>query len=118
MPRRALTNRDLHSIATKAGVPYFRGVCMRNELDNEKPWKNESRIINLDDREGPGSHWVTYKKRGPIVHYFDGFGNLGPPKELVDYLGPNTKIFYNYDRYQRFNSYNCGQLCIRFLLNK
>lgn len=92
---------------------------MRDELKTGGiPWKNESRIINLDGKDGPGTHWVAYKKQGLTAKYFDGFGDLKPPKELIDYLGPNINILYNYNRYQRYNSYNCGHLCIQFLLNK
>lgn len=89
---------------------------MRDALPS-RPWKNESAIINLDNEEGPGTHWVAYKKRGVNVKYFDGFGDLRPPAELVKYLGRGSKITYNYNRYQNYNSFNCGHLCVKFLLS-
>lgn len=88
---------------------------MRNTLPS-KPWKNECGIINLDGVEGPGTHWVAYKKNANKSNYFDSFGNLPPPQELIRYLGGN--IEYNYIKYQDYGSYVCGHLCLLFLLNK
>lgn len=59
---------------------------MRNNLPPGGPRVNESAIVNLDDESGPGTHWVAYRKTGQDVLYFDSFGNLQPPKELVKYL--------------------------------
>lgn len=83
------------------------------------PRKNESAIINLDLTTGPGTHWVAYKKENNEVQYFDSFGNLKPPPELSKYLNKkgNCNIFYNHERYQKYNSFNCGHLCLKFLYN-
>ncbi|XP_015121280.1 uncharacterized protein LOC107044047 [Diachasma alloeum] len=43
------------------GIPHFRGVYMRNNMPQSGPWKNESAIVMLDDKDGPGTHWVAYK---------------------------------------------------------
>lgn len=92
---------------------------MRNTLPKTGPHINESAVINLDDAEGEGTHWVAYKKRKSVVHYYDSFGNLQPPKEFVDYIcaGSNgtKQIYYNYAREQQFNTVWCGHLCLRFL---
>lgn len=76
---------------------------------------NESAIVNLDSKFGHGTHWVCYKKRGNRVLYFDSFGDLRPPPELVRYLGPSADIEYNYERKQSFDSVICGHLCLEFL---
>lgn len=86
---------------------------MRNDLPTKGPKMNESCIVNLDSEEGPGTHWVAYKKRGSRVIYFDSYGNLKPPRELQNYLR-NCEIKYNNDVYQR-SGYNCGHLCLKFL---
>lgn len=78
-----------------------------------KPYKNECGIINLDNSNGPGTHWVAYKKRNNNIEYFNSFGNLQPPLEVINYLG--DKITYNYVRHQNYNSFNCGHLCLKFL---
>lgn len=96
------------------GLHHFRGTFMRNNLP-KTCLKNESAIINLDDVNGPGTHWVAYLKKGKAAYYFDSFGNLPPPVELIQYLGSNSKIYYNYKRYQSFGTVNCGHLCLKFL---
>lgn len=88
---------------------------MRDTLP-KTPLKNESAIVNLDSQIGSGTHWVAYTKRHKNVWYFDSFGNLPPPKELVNYFGHNINIKYNYKRFQKLNSYNCGHLCLKFLI--
>lgn len=88
---------------------------MRNDLPRNGPLINESGVLNLDDKNGTGTHWVAYKKSGNTTVYFDSFGNLRPPKELVEYLGPNSNIFYNRERHQEYDTFVCGHLCLRFL---
>lgn len=90
---------------------------MRNAMPISGPRYRESVIINLDDAEGPGTHWVAYRKRGDNVVYFDSFGDLQPPLELMIYLGVDN-VRYNHERYQDYNTYNCGHLCLQFLSNE
>lgn len=111
---RALSDHDLNAYAKRMGVPYFRGVYMRDALPL-RAWKNESAVVNLDDTSGPGTHWVCYKKRNNRVHYFDSYGNLRPPAELTRYFGPDVDVRYNYERKQPPNSVICGHLCLEFL---
>lgn len=63
---------------------------------------------------GPGTHWVCYKKLSSLVKYFDSFGNLRPPIELIKYWG-DVRVIYNRDQYQTYDTQNCGQLCMKFL---
>ena len=109
MPDRALTDFDLIKYAEKLKIPHFRGVFMRNKLPLSGPHYRESDIVNLDDNTGPGTHWVAYRKRGTDVIYFDSFGNLQPPLELMNYLNVIT-VKYNSNRFQDYGSYNCGHL--------
>lgn len=90
---------------------------MRDTLPR-KPRTYESAIVNLDSHHGTGTHWVCYKKRGNNVHYFDSFGDLRPPTELVDYFGPAANIDYNYKSEQGFDSVICGHLCLKFLTHQ
>ena len=87
---------------------------MRNGLPKDGPKFNEAAIINLDDMLGPGTHWCAYRKSGNDVTYFDSFGNLGPPRELIKYLDVDN-IKYNYKKYQDYDTHNCGHLCLDFL---
>lgn len=87
---------------------------MKNKLPSTGPHYQESAIVNLDNDSGPGTHWVAYRKQGQKVVYFDSFGDLRPPIELMIYLNVD-KVNYNPEKYQTFNSFNCGHLCLKFL---
>lgn len=90
---------------------------MRDALPAKVRRRYETGIVNLDLNEGGGTHWCSYAKDHSKALYFDSFGNLRPPRELVKYLtssGPCT-IHYNHDRFQNFNAYNCGHLVLHFL---
>lgn len=82
-----------------------------------KSLKNECAVVNLDSIRGPGTHWVAYGKKGDNVYYYDSFGNLPPPRELIKYFGSDSKIQFNYKKYQDYNTFVCGQLCLTFLNN-
>lgn len=88
---------------------------MRDSLPSEKPRENECMIVNHDSSHNNGTHWTCFAKSGKNVYYFDSFGKLAPPLELVHYLGSDCNIWYNTDQYQRFNTINCGHLCLKFL---
>ena len=90
---------------------------MRNKLPMIGLYIFESAIVNLDDKDGPGTHWVAYKKIGNDVEYFDSFGNLRQHPDLNKYLGVDN-IKYNHDRYQNYNAFVCGHLCLKFLCNQ
>jgi len=44
--------------------------------------KNESGIVNLDNAEGPDTHWIVYAKRVNHAIYFDSFDNFQLPRKL------------------------------------
>lgn len=95
---------------------------MKDTLPKSGPRKNEYAIVNLDNINGAGTHWVAYRKTNSVTNYFDSFGDLPPPLELHTYLragaSPTKKILYNVDRQQNFNSVVCGHLCLQFLASK
>lgn len=94
-------------------IPHFIGVFSRDRLPL-RPKHTESAIVNLDSINNIGTHWVAYKKIGKIVNYYDSFGNLPPPLELQTYFN-GCDIEYNYNQHQKFNTNNCGRLCLEFL---
>lgn len=79
----------------------------------KKPNDIECGIVNLDNSKNEGTHWVAYAKYLDYCEYFDSFGDLKPPTEIVKYLKSN--LSYNYCSYQRFNTSDCGHLCLKFL---
>jgi len=113
LPARPLTNVDL--MKKLKPITTFAGVFMRDQLSAHQRKQTECGIVNLNTTAEPGSHWVAYYVRGKNAVYLDSFGNLRPPRELVHYLGKETKIFYNVMQYQPFNSVICGHLCLTFI---
>jgi len=69
MPTGATTNVQLEQLAKRMHISFFRGVFMRNNLPISGVRRNESGIVNLDDVDGPGTHWVGYAKRGDRAVY-------------------------------------------------
>lgn len=114
LPKRALYDYELIKYAKQFKIPNFRNVFMRDTLP-QYPHKDECGIVNLDLNKNRGTHWVAYIKSGNTANYFDSFGDLKPPKELVKYLGKNTRIKYNSGKYQNYDQSNCGHLCLEFL---
>lgn len=88
---------------------------MRDTLP-KKPKFRECGIVNLDKSINKGTHWVAYVKNGNYCEYFDSYGDLKPPLELIKYLNSNN-VFYNYNYYQKYNTVNCGHLCLAYLRN-
>lgn len=91
---------------------------MRDSLP-KKARAIECGVVNHDKKTGEGTHWTAYKIENGSAVYFDSFGNLRPPPEVVEYLNSSQpiKIHYNYDRKQKYNSFNCGHLVLEFLFN-
>ncbi len=112
-----LTNYDIWMYVRKIGIPYFRRVCMLNELP-DKVNNNECGIVNLNKTGEKGSHWVTYWKRGETRIYFDSYGQI-TPLEIQKFLktgeefrrGKNV-IQRNTDVVQPINSSIRGHLCL------
>jgi len=113
LPRRPLTDIDVKKFAKLLKIPNFRGVFMRDNLPTQPDIK-ECAIVNLDSVKNAGTHWVAFVKRNSNVIYFDPFGDLTPPLELQKYLRGSI-IRYNNEKFQNYNSFNCGHLCLKFL---
>lgn len=113
LPLHALSDQELKYYANAAKIMHFRGVFMRDTLPSH-PKNVEKIILNLDSNDGNGTHWVCFIKENKVVQYYDSFGNLPPPKEVITYL-KNCNIFYNRNREQQENTVICGHLCLLFL---
>ena len=75
---KALSNFDLEGWIDKLGIKHFRGIYSRDALP-ESINKKECGMINLDDIEGEGTHWVCYRNlEKNLGEYFDPFGLIMP----------------------------------------
>ena len=71
-----MSNFDLFDWIKNLKIKYFRDIFSRDVLP--KKIGKECGIINLDDNQGPGTHWVCYRNLDSFVEYFDPFGLIMP----------------------------------------
>ena len=72
--------------------PKFNGVYSR---DNLPKTKDGSYVINLDEYESIGTHWIALYMNGNNVTYFDSFGVEHIPKEIYRKQKYHRKYLYN-----------------------
>ena len=75
MPSDPLTDFDIQKYYQNE--PKFNGVYSRNNLFKIK---DEAYIINLDEYESIGTHWIALHVNAENVTYFDSFGVEHIPK--------------------------------------
>lgn len=113
-----LSNYDIIDLAKTLKIPHFHGVFMRDKLFKKNgPATQECWILNhANSNWKDGTHWTALAKANDTAVYFDSFGKLPPPLEVVSYLGgDNIKLYYNAKPYQKYGSTICGHLCLKFL---
>ena len=75
---------------------------------------NQSTIINLQNSDKNGSHWVSYKKVGNKIFYFDSFAVSFLP-DIIQNQYQNHKFICNIYIIQSIDSNQCGRYCILFI---
>ena len=75
---------------------------------------NQSTIINLQDSDKSGSHWVSYKKIGNKIYYFDSYAVSFIP-DIIKKQYSKHKFICNIYRIQSIDSNQCGKFCILFV---
>ena len=70
-------------------------------------------MINLDEYENTGTHWVALFVKPKYTVYFDSFGIEHIPKKINKFIG-NNDIKSNIFRIQAYDSIMCGYFCIEF----
>ena len=83
----------------------------RNNLPNKI--KKGAYVINLDEYENTGTHWVSLFVKPKYTVYFDSFGIEHIPKEINKFI--NNDIKSNIFRIQAYDSIMCGYFCIEFI---
>ena len=83
----------------------------RNNLPNKI--KKEAYVINLDEFENTGTHWVSLFVKPKYTVYFDSSGIEHIPKEINKFI--NNDIKSNIFRIQGYGSIMCGYFCIEFI---
>ena len=119
LPFHPLTNIEISE--SYKNEPRFNSVYSRNNLPNKI--KKGAYIINLDEYENTGTHWVSLFVKLKYTVYFDNFGVEHISKEINKFirskeLGPavgNKKIKASIFRIQVYDSIMCGYFCIEFI---
>ena len=89
MPPHPLTNfvrQQYHE-----NEPKVNGLYSRNNLSKIK---YQAYIINLDEYESIGTHWIALYVNAKNITYFDSFGVEHIPKYIRKFIG-NKNIYQN-----------------------
>ena len=90
--------------------PEFNGVYLRNNLSKIK---DVTHIINLDEFESIGTHWIASYLIAENVTYFDSFAVEHMPKKNKNRkFIENKTIITNIYRIQVYSSMVCRYFCI------
>ena len=119
LPFHPLTNTEISEYYKNE--PRLNGVYSRNNLPYKI--KKGAYVINLDEYENTGTHWVSLFVKPKYTVYFDSFGVEDIPKEINKFirsneLGPavgNKKIKTSIFRIQAYDSIMCGYFCIEVI---
>ena len=91
--------------------PKFNGVYSRNNLSKIK---GGAYIINLDEYELIGTHWIALYANAKNLTYFDSFEVEHIPKENQKFVG-NKNVVTKLYRVQACDSMKCAYFCIGFI---
>ena len=110
IPFHPLTNFEISEYYENE--PRLNGVYSRDNLPAKI--KKGKYVINLDEYEDAGTHWIALYVKIKKVVYFDSFGVDHVPKEIIKFI-KNKDIIANIFRLQAYDSIMCGYLCIKFI---
>ena len=115
LPFHPLTNIEINKYYKNE--PRFNGVYSRNNLPNQI--KKGAYVINLDEYENTGTHWVSLFVKPKYTIYFDSFGVEHIPKGINKFISSKdlghvvrNDIKSNIFRIQAYGSIMCGYFCI------
>ena len=108
----SLTNFDIESICNDYSIK-LNSVCAKDELYG-KP-KNGGYIVNTNNHDQSGQHWLAFYVCDNHATYFDSYGAV-PLYEVCQFLKKgHKKAIYNTSVIQDLKSNCCGFYSIYFL---
>ena len=119
LPFHPLTNIEISEYY--ASESRFNGVYSRN---NVPKIKKGAYVINSDEYENTGMHWIALFVKTNEVIYFDRFGIEHIPKEINKFIGNeqsssakarNKELKANIFIILAYDSITCGYFCIEFI---
>ena len=99
IPFHPLTNFEISEYYENE--PKFNGVYSRDNLPANI--KKGACVINLDEYEDAGTHWIALYVKNKNVVSFDSFGVEHVPKEIIKFI-KNKDIIANVFRLQAYDS--------------
>ena len=91
----------------------FIGVYSRDNLPNKI--RDGAYVVNLDEYSDIGTHWIALYVKNNVVTYFDSFGVVHIPKEIIKFINrasQNKNIVTNIFRIQGHDSIMWGYFYI------
>ena len=110
LPFHPLTNIEINEYYKNE--PRFNGVYSRN--NSSKTIRKVAHVVNLDEYENIGTHWVALFVKPKYTVYFDSFGTEHIPKEINKFI--NNDIESYIFRIQAYDSIMCGDIFVYNLL--
>ena len=101
-------------------------VCIR-EIIYQKTIKKEGYVINIDEYENTGTHWVSLFVKPKYTVYFDSFGVEHIPKEISKFIcskelgsavnnhTTKSSAIARIKSMRIFRIQVCGYFCIEFI---
>ena len=110
-----LDNYPMSNLKIDEILRYDKNYIGTYSKDNVPLLKNnQSTIINLQDSDKKGSHWVSYKRIGNKIFYSDSYAIPFIPNVIKNSYH-NHKFICNVYRVQSSNSVQCARFCILFV---
>ena len=106
-----LTNYEIQKFYQNELI--FHSVYWRDNLLDQI--KDGEYIINLDEYNDIGTHWIAFCVSNNGVTYFDSFGVEHIPKEIKTFIERSLSITTIFFRIQTYDSIICGYFCIGFI---
>lgn len=91
----------------------FIGVFSADNIPQEIYKRDVYALVNLDDSDEPGSHWIALASVDGVVHVYDSFGRM------TSKILPSLKggfIDADEDAEQHIKETNCGQRSLSWLV--
>jgi len=107
-----LSNFQIIDKCAELKIKNFKGVFMRDEIENRHPTNNECMVINTDHSSNEGTHWTCLHINKGKSYYFDSYG-FEPTLKVKQYC--KEPRVYNSFRIQKMNQVICGYYCIYML---
>lgn len=106
-----LSDIQIKNICRKNNLSNFGGCYAKDEIQSLPTGKEY--IINMEDHQGPGTHWVLLDTRDKRhFQYCDSFGVV-PPTDIVNYARAHrARLTYNKVDMQSYHSAACGWYCL------